>query len=75
MNNADCSLNWKRVRVLRTLSGREPWTHTIPPVVTVAALAALEVVRHCNGLAGEQKNAWLTSATVAPLIAFTMPTP
>ena len=47
----------------------------MPPAVTIAALTALKGVRHCSGLAGEQKKAWLTRAMVAPLIALTMPTP
>lgn len=58
-----------------TLSELADLTHMIPPAVTVAALAALKGVRHCNGFEGEQKQRWLTIATVAPLIAFTMPTP
>ena len=58
-----------------TWPGLAALTQTIPPAVTVAALAALVGVRHCSGLAAEQKQAWLTTATVAPLIALTIPTP
>lgn len=60
---------------LHTLTALADLTQMIPPAVTVAALAALKGVRHCRGLRGEQKQRWLTMATVAPLIAFTMPTP
>lgn len=61
--------------MLHTSTGLADLTHTTPPAVTIAALAALKGVRHCKGLKGEQKQRWLTMATVAPLIAFTMPTP
>lgn len=60
---------------VHTVTGLADLTQMMPPAVTVAALAALKGVRHCSGLRGEQKHRWLTIATVAPLMALTMPTP
>lgn len=50
-------------------------THMMLPAVTMAALAALSGVRHCQGVAAEQNQMPEIRAMTAPLIAFTMPTP
>lgn len=58
-----------------TLAKALALTHMMLPIVTTAALVALQGVRHCHGVASVQNHTPAMSATVAPLMAFTMPTP
>lgn len=52
-----------------------PATHVIPPSVTMAALAPVHRVRHCQGAAALQYIALAATDTVAPRTAVTRPTP